>query len=229
MFQKEHADRMSARGEVKPKKQSPKALSAQNGNGRANNGGNNKKNWSSKKSSGRPCMNCGSKDHQSNNPLCPEYEKYVKFLVKRRNDYLASAQGGDSESTVKAKKAEVLLAKSKYEKQLHELNELKNQGGRSRSAHLLMTRTRSSSVSSPPSGFVYESPYDLNNMAARYTIWVSANSQSQYLKISARVSRTHQLHSWREQISSQTNRRMIKKFWKKKILIQLRSKVPLAA
>ena len=110
-------------------------------------------------------MNCGSKDHQSNNPSCPEYKKYVEFLVKRRNDYLASAQGGDSESTVKAKKAEVLLAKSKYEKQLHELNELKNQGGRSRSAHSLMTCTHSSSVSSPPSSFVYESPYDLNDMA----------------------------------------------------------------
>ena len=44
MFQKEHADRMSARGEVKPKKQIPKALSVQNGNSWANNNGNNKKN-----------------------------------------------------------------------------------------------------------------------------------------------------------------------------------------
>ena len=162
MFQKEHADRMAS-AEPKQKKQVPKALSAQNGGGGRLNGGKGKKTWP-KKQQQRPCLNCDSREHQSNNPACPNYEKYLEYLTNRRNEYLVGARDGDSDSIVKAKKAEVLIAKSKYEKQLRELTELKSKN-HSHPAHLLLACTRSQSVSGPPSGFEYESPYDLHNMA----------------------------------------------------------------
>ena len=66
---------------------------------------------------------------------------------------------------VKAKKAEVLIAKSNYEKQLCELTKLKTKNDHGHLAHLLITRTRLSSDSGPPSRFEYESPYDLHDMA----------------------------------------------------------------
>ena len=85
--------------------------------------------------------------------------------MNHRNEYLAGARDGDSNSMVKAKKAEVLIAKSNYEKQLHELTKLKTKNDHGCSAHSLITRTHSPSVSGPPSGFEYESPYDLHDMA----------------------------------------------------------------
>ena len=122
MFQKEHADHMAS-GELKPKKQSPKALSAQNGGNGHSYNGKPKKDWP-KKQQQHPCLNCSSKEHLSNNATCPKYEKYLEYLMNHCNEYLAGACDGDSNSMAKAKKAEILITKSNYEKQLHECHEL---------------------------------------------------------------------------------------------------------